>query len=758
MMKAKVSRGVGARGLAEYILDEGEKATGLKLAEIVSSNCSGKTALEIGREVGRMAKLRPDCKKHVWHCSLSLPVGERCESHEWNLIVKRFLVLMELEPERRPYISVRHNDTNYDHVHIETSRIDFNGNIWAGKFEALKAIKATETLEKEFGLKITAGLEIDEETGKRVKKDKATPTANEINMAARTGDAPPKMVLQGIIDAALTGEKISTTAFCERLESAGVTVIPNIASTGKLNGFAFKYNKIPFKGSDLGDSYKLKKLEERGVIYEQATESAELISRRDRAKIASSSGNTKEPTTSITSAPTSTSSSGEPANGTGEISAGNGSKPEFVGGGNNEISTGSERSNNRSEEGRDQSSKRTEQIDKNGTGSVGRSTEESKSGVAANIIKDLIDGLGVRLDDWHSAAAWVADLAAPLNKSPVGHGSNGALKPDHIAKINAWQQQHTGLMAPYYRVTCIPRVSDKKAFNIGKSEDGEIFYTATQVENMISQLRRHNALGYDIYVTPIDPNYHYFVVDDVNANKLNALKNTEFKPCLIQESSDNNKQFIIKVSKKEHDGENTLANAMVEKLNKDYGDPKFTGVSHPFRMAGFSNKKENKNNFITKVVYAANVVCTFASGLLDKARTNWTIKVEKQREELQKQRAEHTKSMRLLDIEQQPNKVYDHITAFKNEWRKQLGLAKANNWPLDYSRIDFRVTKELYGRYTEKQLIEAILEASPNISERHHGEIAYATRTAQNAIQEVLVKRAERATKNDDNDSPSFKL
>lgn len=758
MMKAKVSRGVGARGLAEYILDEGEKATGLKLAEIVSSNCSGKTALEIGREVGRMAKLRPDCKKHVWHCSLSLPAGERCESHEWNLIVKRFLVLMELEPERRPYISVRHNDTNYDHVHIETSRIDFNGNIWAGKFEALKAIKATETLEKEFGLKITAGLEIDEETGKRVKKDKATPTANEINMAARTGDAPPKMVLQGIIDAALTGEKISATAFCERLESAGVTVIPNIASTGKLNGFAFKYNEIPFKGSDLGDSYKLKKLEERGVIYEQATESAELISRRDRAKIASSSGNTAEPTTSITSAPTSTSSGSEPASRTGEISSGNGAKSELISGRNNEISSGTERSNNRPTKGRNQGSERTEQNNEISAESNGRSAGASKSSLAANIIKDLIDSLGVWSNDWNSAAAWVADVAAPLNTSSVGHVGSGSLKPDHVAKINAWQMQHTGLMSPYYRITCIPRISDKKAFNIGKSKDGEIFYTASQVENMIPQLRRHNALGFDIYVTPIDPNYHYFVVDDVDSNKFNELKNTAFKPCLIQKSSDNNNQFIIKVSKKEHEGENTLANAMVEKLNKDYGDPKFTGVSHPFRMAGFSNKKENKNNFITKVVYAANVVCTFASGLLDKARTNWTIKVEKRREELQKQRAEHTKSKRLLDIEQQPNKVYDHITAFKNEWRKQLGLAKANNWPLDYSRIDFRVTKELYGRYTEKQLIEAILEASPNISERHHGEIAYATRTAQNAIQEVLVKRAERATKNDDNDSPSFKL
>ena len=757
-MKVKVDRGTGARGLASYILDEEENSTGLKLPEIVGGNCSGTTAVEIGREIGMMGKLRPDCKKHVWHCSLSLSAGERCESEKWNQITKRFLEIMELAPEQRPYISVRHNDTNYDHIHIETSRIDFSGNIWAGKFEAIKAIEATQQLEKEFGLTITAGFEIDKETGKRKKKDKATPTANEINMSARTGEALPKMVLQGIIDNVLTGEKLSATAFCEQLEAAGVIVIPNIASTGKLNGFAFKYNKIPFKGSDLGDSYKLKKLEERGVTYEQATESAELISRRDRAKIASSSSDTTEPTASVTSAPASTSSSSKPANRTGEIGAGNGSKPESVGGGNNEISTGSERSNNRSEEGRDQSSKRTEQIDKNSTGSVGRTTEASRAGVAANIIKDLVDGLGVRPNDWHSAAAWVADLAAPLNKSSMGHGSDSALKPDHVAKINAWQQQHTGLMAPYYRITCIPRVSDKKAFNIGKSKEGEIFYTATQVENMISQLRRHNALGYDIYVTPIDPNYHYFVVDDVNASKLNALKNTEFKPCLIQESSDNNKQFIIKVSKKEHDGENTLANAMVEKLNKDYGDPKFTGVSHPFRMAGFSNKKENKNNFITKVVYAANVVCTFASGLLDKARTNWTIKAEKQREELQKQRAEHTKSMRLLDIEQQPNKVYDHITAFKNEWRKQLGLAKANNWPLDYSRIDFRVTKSLYGKYSEKQLVEAILEASPNVSERHHSEIAYATRTAQNAIQDVLARRAERATKDDNNDSPSFKL
>lgn len=63
-------------------------------------------------------------------------------------------------------------------------------------------------------------------------------------------------------------------------------------------------------------------------------------------------------------------------------------------------------------------------------------------------------------------------------------------------------------------------------------------------------------------------------------------------------------------------------------------------------MAGFSNKKENKNNFITKVVYAANVVCTFASGLLDKARTNWTIKARKTRR-ITKTACRTHKSMRL---------------------------------------------------------------------------------------------------------------
>ncbi|MBE3830785.1 hypothetical protein HJ178_24800, partial [Vibrio parahaemolyticus] len=34
-----------------------------------------------------------------------------------------------------------------------------------------------------------------------------------------------------------------------------------------------------------------------------------------------------------------------------------------------------------------------------------------------------------------------------------------------------------------------------------------------------------------------------------------------------------------------------IANKVVVGLNKRYGDENFTGVSHPFRMAGFSNKK-----------------------------------------------------------------------------------------------------------------------------------------------------------------------
>ena len=117
-MKAKVSRGSGAGGAARYILDEGELAVGDKGVEIVGGTCSGTTAEAVGREIGSMKNFRPDAKRHVWHCSLSLPPGEWMDSEKWRVVAEAHLKNMGLDPDSRFWIAVRHSDTDKDHIHI----------------------------------------------------------------------------------------------------------------------------------------------------------------------------------------------------------------------------------------------------------------------------------------------------------------------------------------------------------------------------------------------------------------------------------------------------------------------------------------------------------------------------------------------------------------------------------------------------------------------------------------------------------------
>jgi hypothetical protein len=136
-----------------------------------------------------------------------------------------------------PWIAVRHQDTDYDHIHIVASR-----------WEARKAIAATQELERTHGLTLTAGLG-------DVRAEKKL-TNNEINMAVRTGQEPLRLVLQRLIDEIVNTKPAGALAFAEKLQFAGVEVRPNVASgTGRMNGFSFSYQGIPFKGSDLGKAY-----------------------------------------------------------------------------------------------------------------------------------------------------------------------------------------------------------------------------------------------------------------------------------------------------------------------------------------------------------------------------------------------------------------------------------------------------------------------------------------------------------------------
>lgn len=260
VVKAKVSRGGGFRGIAKYVLGDG------KNAEFVAGNVTGTTPRALSSEFAVSRQLRPDVTRPVWHTSLALPAGERLAGDQWQAVVNDYMDGMGLDREKHQFFAVRHQDTNHDHVHVIVSRIGLDGSVWHGKWEARKAIDLTQVLEERHGLTRTPGYR---------QKDEKSLTKGEIEMAVRTGEAPPKKVLQELIKMAAQGNP-TVVQFAEKLVMAGVEVRANLASTGTLNGFSFGLDGHSFKGSQLGKKFGWKALKAQGVSYEQDRDREQL--------------------------------------------------------------------------------------------------------------------------------------------------------------------------------------------------------------------------------------------------------------------------------------------------------------------------------------------------------------------------------------------------------------------------------------------------------------------------------------------------
>ena len=267
-MKAKVSRGGGFRGALNYVFDVGREVSHTKNAERIGGNMSGQAPRELSREFSAVRQLRPDIGKPAWHCSLSLPPGERLTTEKWEVVASDFMQRMGFDQSNTPWVAVRHQDTDKDHIHILASRIGLDGKVWLGQWEARRAIVATQELEHIHGLTLTPGLG-------DVRAERRKLTDKEINMAVRTGEEPPRQRLQRLVDEAVR-DKPTAAELAERLQAAGVGVRANLASTGRMNGFSFEIDGIPFKGSDLGKNYTWTGLQKIGMRYDEVRDRAGL--------------------------------------------------------------------------------------------------------------------------------------------------------------------------------------------------------------------------------------------------------------------------------------------------------------------------------------------------------------------------------------------------------------------------------------------------------------------------------------------------
>lgn len=249
----KIRRGSGFRGVLSYLLDHDGP-------EFIAGTVPGGTAKQMTQEFVALSQTRSDIEKPVWHNSLRLPAAEHLDNAKWADIATDYMREMGFD-DAAQWAAIKHNLHDGEHIHIVANRVQPDGSIYQGKDDNIRSTRIIAWLEKKYGLTITKSADYDEQ-GNVVMPEKSKPTKNEIDKSMRTGKAPERSLLQSVIDEALT-DRPTVADFADRLETAGVSVRPNIASTGRVNGLAFELNGLMFSGSKLGKKYSWSKLQKR---------------------------------------------------------------------------------------------------------------------------------------------------------------------------------------------------------------------------------------------------------------------------------------------------------------------------------------------------------------------------------------------------------------------------------------------------------------------------------------------------------------
>lgn len=751
-MKAKIGRGSGFRGVLDYALGKGEAA------EIVGGNMAGTDPQALAAEFGLVRQLRPECARPVSHVSLSLPVGERLTPGRWDTIGADFMTRMGMDPARHPYVIIRHTDRGHEHAHIIASRIALDGFLWLGQWEARRAITATQQIEREHGLTLTPGLDDDPEAAPEqapTRTGRKTATQPELERADRTGEAPARLRLQEVIDQA-TADGPSVLALLDRLDAAGVTTTPNIASTGKLNGFAFAIDGVSFKGSQLGKRYSWQGLQARGVTYESDRESADLRARADRARAggrALDGGDAADLGRALGPAGV---GHGAPDRGAGHSDVGPHGDHGAGGGGSLHPRDDVDAQDRGREGGHVDRSGEGEggDLDPGGIGDDdgrpgegphgltggGYSGRDGEPGREALPARDAGPGHPPGLADWGPVADRVADLASAVHPGPVDPLDVGVpveLTPALRAKAAAWEEQHRALGAPAYRLTLKSRVDGLVSFNVGKGRGPggtERTYTAEEVRDLLPYLSAQNARGRDVYLTPLDQAQHFLLLDDATPDSLAAFLASGYRPALVQQSSADNMQAVLRVAREAGPDEQRAANALLGEINTRFGDPKISGAIRPFRMAGFSNRKPGRGGAFTRILEAVGGWCERTTTQLAAMRERFA--------EARTDRVRPVAPSRPPERLQEPHEGFaksDAAARFAERRAVHVRVAEAQGWTLDDSRLDYRAALDL-ARASEdpRDVAAAILARSPGIYERHPSDPeGYARRTAEAVARKV---------------------
>ncbi|EAR9947408.1 relaxase/mobilization nuclease domain-containing protein [Salmonella enterica] len=267
----KIKRGKNFAGVVFYAL---RPASHHKTPpSVIGGNMDGSNAGELIAEFNATKALRPGLAKPVWHNSLRLPKNEALTDAQWSEIADDYMSRMGFsETHLRCY--VLHDDAAGQHIHIIASRIELSsGKLYLGKNENLISTRIIQDLEQDYQLTRTKGPKASPAAPS--PKPKLKKSRNEMMIEKRTGEQCPKGIIQNALNELLDTRQ-SITDFVQQLVAQNIRPIPNIASSGRMNGFSFEYNGIAFKASQLGKGYSWSALQSR-IDYQQERDNAFLF-------------------------------------------------------------------------------------------------------------------------------------------------------------------------------------------------------------------------------------------------------------------------------------------------------------------------------------------------------------------------------------------------------------------------------------------------------------------------------------------------
>lgn len=254
----KIKRGKSFAGVVIYALKPGihHKTDPV----VIGGNMLGASAPELITEFNASASLRADIAKPVWHNSLRLAQGESLTAKQWVSFADDYMNRMGFsETYLRCYVI--HDDDAGQHIHIIATRVDLiGGKLYLGRNENLISTRVIQELESAHDLTRTKGT--SPLLGPSPSSKRKRLSRGEEQKEKREGQPSPKTFLQNTIDTLFCTHN-DIPSFVEALCEHGITPLPNIASSGRMNGFSFEYAGIAFKASQLGKAYSWATLQEK---------------------------------------------------------------------------------------------------------------------------------------------------------------------------------------------------------------------------------------------------------------------------------------------------------------------------------------------------------------------------------------------------------------------------------------------------------------------------------------------------------------